>query len=252
MTGPRIQTLDDLGAEFARVAAERERPARRPFPSRVASRTVALALTAVVLVAGGAYAVPATRAAIDDLTATFAGWVAGDEARPPGRALRPADDAPAWVREEGGRLIAENAGVGLYVSRVDAGRGPELRFALGDAMLFSGSVESWRGWFDRHAAVVFGATNFGRKRGGIDEHGRFPLVGVTARSVDRLELRYADDGPPLAAVGVDGGFVMLADAWRPLRELVAYDVQGRELERVDVDHIDLRYLCERERGCPAQ
>jgi hypothetical protein len=59
------------------------------------------------------------------------------------------------------------------------------------------------------------------------------------------------DGPPLLETGVDGGFVVLVDAWRPLRELVSYDAAGRELDRLDVTDFDLRYICDKEPGSPA-
>jgi hypothetical protein len=61
---------------------------------------------------------------------------------------------------------------------------------------------------------------------------RFPLFGVTARSVERVELRYAS-GPPLVAEGVNGGFVLMADATRPLREVIVYSADGHELDRAD-------------------
>jgi hypothetical protein len=64
----------------------------------------------------------------------------------------------------------------------------------------------------------------------------------------RVELRYAQ-GPPLRETDVDGGFVILADAMRPLTELVAFDAAGRELGRADVSHIDLSYRCQHEPGC---
>jgi hypothetical protein len=86
--------------------------------------------------------------------------------------------------------------------------------------------------------------------GGTGRARALPLLGVTARSVKRLVLHY-EDGPPLVETGVDGGFVLVVDAWRPLRELVAYDASGRELERVDVTYLDMRYYCDREPGCPA-
>jgi hypothetical protein len=49
---------------------------------------------------------------------------------------------------------------------------------------------------------------------------------------------------------VNGGFVLIADAWRRHRELVAYDGAGRELERVDLAYLDPRYLCDKEPTCP--
>jgi hypothetical protein len=50
--------------------------------------------------------------------------------------------------------------------------------------------------------------------------GRFPLMGLTARSLERVELRY-EQGPPLVETGLDGGFILLADAGRRLHELLA-------------------------------
>jgi hypothetical protein len=252
MTEPRIQLLDDLATEFARVAELHEhKPHKRRFPRMVGSpaRTVAIVASALLLVVGGAYAVPPTRAAIDDLTASFAGWVAGDDEQAPGTPLAPGNDAPDWVREQGGRLIAEQNGVELYVTRVDtAETGTLLNFTIGDGVAIGGTIDDWRERFDDQAVVVLGAANFGSFRDTLDEHGRFPLLGVTARSVDRVELRYAQ-GPPLSVTDVDGGFVILADAARPLTELVAFDAAGRELGRVDVSHIDLSYRCQQEPGC---
>jgi hypothetical protein len=249
MTEPHIQLLDDLGAEFARLAAEHE---RRPRRARLRSftatpiRALAVVLSAVVLLGAGAYAVPPTRAAIDDLTSTFAGWLASDESPAPGRALRPDDDVPGWVTDtDDVRVIAEAAGVKLYVTR----DGDTLNFWLGEGMGMGDSIEGWRERFDEHAVVVLGPALFG-PQDVLDEHGRYPLLGLTARSVDRIELRY-HEGPPLVTRGVDGGFVLIADAWRRHRELVAYDAAGRELERVDLGYLDPRYLCDKEPTCPA-
>jgi hypothetical protein len=239
-----IQMLDDLGAEFARVASVHDRRRRR-FPAR----TLAIAASVLVLLGASAYAVPPTRAAIDDLAASFAGMFEGDDADAPGRALRPGDDAPEWVRESGGRLIAEKAGVGLYVTRVQTNQGTVLDFALDDAIGTGNTIDGWRETFADRAAIVLGPTAFG-PRDFLDEHGRIPLLGLTARSVERLVVHYVDGGPTLVETGVDGGFVLLVDAWRPLREIVAYDAAGRELERVDARELDLRYYCDKEPGCP--
>jgi hypothetical protein len=81
---------------------------------------------------------------------------------------------------------------------------------------------------------------------------RVPLFGVTTRDVKRVELRYSE-GPPLVGDTGDGDFVLLADTWRPPRELIAYDATGRVLERADVSEYDMRYLCEKEPGvCPPE
>jgi hypothetical protein len=253
----QIQLLDDLEAEFARLAAQ---PRRRRPPLRA----LAIALGALVLLVSIAYAVPPTRAALDDLTSAFSGWVEGNEELAPGRALRPADDAPEWVRESGGRLIAETAGAGLYVTRQPMDEGTYLMFSLGTGVGMGNTIDGWREEFENHAVKVLGPGTFGISdrdgsgeidttmvdRGLLDAEGRVPLMGLTARSVDRVEVRYVS-GPPVTASGLSGGFVVLVDAWRPPSELVAYDAAGRELERVDVRYLDLRYYCDKQPGiCP--
>jgi hypothetical protein len=253
MTDPHIQLLDDLGAEFARLGLERARPR---FRSRVRSftavpsRALAVALSVLVLLGAAAYAVPPTRAALDNLTGTFAGWLAGDESAAPGRAVRPEDEAPDWVREDGGRVIVAKHGVELYVIRSQTEEGTYLRFALGNAIAIGNTIDGWRGEFEKHAAIVLGPTPFeSLGQGWLDERGRFALLGVTARSVERVELRY-EHGPPLVETGLDGGFILLADAGRRLHELVAYDQAGQELERVDLGYLDTRDFCELEPTCP--
>lgn len=73
---------------------------------------------------------------------------------------------------------------------------------------------------------------------------------MTARSVKSVALRYAS-APPLVQRGLDGGFMLLADAARPPREIVAYDRAGRVLEHADMSYIsDWGAHCEDPRGCP--
>jgi hypothetical protein len=238
MTRARIQLLEELGAEFARVAADQGRGSRRfgvPAFSASPRRAVALTLVLLALASGGAYSVPATRAAIDDVTGALSGWVAGDERQAPGDRVGAGDDAPSWVRDRGGRLIAETEGVALFVTRTKSEEGTVLGFSLGGTasgreISIAGfdTLEGWRDKFDDHAVVVLGALppRFG------DQDKRFPLFGLTARSVDRVELRY-ESGPPLVSTDVDGGFVLLADVTRTIREIAVFD-SGRELERTDV------------------
>jgi hypothetical protein len=242
MTETHIQLIDDLGLEFGRVAAERRRRApRRGF-------AVAIACAVLALLGAGAYAVPPTRAAIEDLTSSFAGWVAGDESDAPGRALRPGDDAPDWVRDEGGRLIVEKGDVQLYVTRSETVNGTYLNFVLDRSVSVGNTVDGWRETFDDRAAIVLGPALLG-PRDILDDHGRYPLLGVTARSVERVEVTYAD-APPVVEAGLDGGFILLLDAWRLPLELIAYDAGGRELDRVDLTYLDTRYFCEKEPACP--
>lgn len=238
MTG-RIQWLDDFGAEIARVTSEHE-VSRGPVPALGGRwvrrrRTWATALSAVALIGAGGYAVPVTRAAMEDLTSSFASWVDGQSDQAPGRALRPRDDAPDWVRDEGGRLIAEREGVRLYVSRATSARGTLLRFTLGDGSVVFDTIAGWRQRFDHHAVVVLGSTPIAAGTP-VDEQGRFAILGVTAASVTHVKLRYAR-GPSLDQDGVDGGFVLLADAERGPRELIAYNSTGQELERTDVSQL---------------
>lgn len=182
-----------------------------------------------MLLLGAGYAVPSTRAAMEDITSDFTGWLSGDQDAP-GRAIQPADDAPEWIDADGSRLIAESGGVGLYVTRgTTRSGGTRLTFVLGrDGNGLGNSLEGWREQFKDHAIVVLGTTP---EVGGPRQ--TLPLLGLTARSVERVSLRYAD-GPPLVSENVDGGFVLIADPKRDPQELVAYDGAGRELERVNV------------------
>jgi hypothetical protein len=229
MTEQRIRLIDELGAEFARVAADerasRSSRLRLGRATHRASPRFAIALTAIVLLSGGAYAVPVTRAAMEDIADSFAGWVDGDDSQAPGRALRPNDDAPEWVRDRGGRLIAESEGIGLYVIRTHTQeRGTQLSFALGGGVEVADSIDGWRARFADHAVIVLGRAFVDPRT--ADAEDRVPLLGVTSRSVERVELRY-DSGKPLVATGVDGGFVLMVDPRRQAREIVAYDSEGR-------------------------
>lgn len=227
MTQQEIRWLDDLGAEFARMARREQRSAARPV------RRIAAIGASVLVLLGAGYAVPATRAGIDDLTSSFAGWVANDNAQAPGRPLSADDNAPDWVRDGGGRLIAESHGVRLFVSRIrNTNQGTLLAFTLAGGNMQFGTVDGWRKRFDEHAVVVLGTAPAAPGRL-LDDRGRFPLMGVTARPVTKVELRYAY-GPSLDATDVHGGFVLFADSTRPLRDLIAFDAAGHELDRADV------------------
>jgi hypothetical protein len=254
----RIQLLDDLGAEFARVAAEAERTSGKPsaLPRRrvlsgLRARTLAIALGVAALLGAGAYSVPATRAAVDGIADSFAAWVSGDSDQAPGRPLEPGDNEPSWFSGHGQtRVIAKTEGVGLFVRRVDSNEGPRLQFGIGAGIVMADTLEGWRQRLGQHSVVILGPALFG-PRDILDERGRFPLLGLTTQDVKRVELRYSE-GPSLVTATGDSGFVILADAWRPLREIVAYDAAGRVLERLDMRNDDTRYLCEKEPGvCPS-
>jgi hypothetical protein len=223
-----IRMLDDLGAELARVA-EAPPARRRRWTSEQAA---ALAIALVVLLFAGFYAVPATRATIDDITSSLAGWVEGDEHGAPGRAVRPDDNAPDWIETDNTRLIAKVRDLPLLVSHTRDRLGvDELSFSAGNAFAISDSVQGWRSRFDNHAVVILGPSPLGRTN--CDE---FALWGVTAGSVASVALTYAS-GEPTRADGLDGGFGVVADAHRPLDKVIVYDETGRELERTDVSDI---------------
>jgi hypothetical protein len=243
-----IQALDDLGAELGRVAAEAKTRPRAP--------KVAVVIGIVAVLGGGTYSVPATRAAVDGIADSFASWVTDDSDKAPGRALEPADNLPSWFREDGQvRLIAKTEGVGLYARRTDSAEGPRLQFGLGENVPVSleAPLEWWRERLGQRAVVVLGNAPFSR-RDFIDQRGRVPILGLATRDAKRVELRYSE-GPPLVGDTGDSGFVLLADAWRPPRELIAYDASGRVLGSADMrgDAYDMRYLCDKEPGaCPPE
>ena len=253
MTEASINFLEDLGAEFARIDAQ---PTRAPRRHRLRLpvmrlRALAVAAAALAVLGVGTYAVPPTRAAIDDLAGAFSGWIGGDDGAAPGRALRPEDDAPNWVREAAGRLIVAKYGVELYVARSESVNGSYLNFALDDGIGVGNTIEGWRREFEDHAVKVLGPTGPGAE-GLLDDQGRYRLMGVSARSVARVELRY-EDGPPAVETGLDGGFILLGDASRRPTDLVAYDSAGRELERIDAGYLDMRYACDKNPGfCPSR
>jgi hypothetical protein len=214
---------------------------------------VPVALGIAALMAGSAYAIPAARTAVGGIGDSLAGWVSGDDNQAPGRAVKPSDDAPTWFGTSKGevRLIAETEGLGLYVRRVDSQEGPGLEFWLGEGRGMGGTLESWRQRLGERGVVVLDYAPFGRQDV-LDERGRVPLYGLTTRDVRRVEILYAE-GPHLVGAAGDGGFVLLADAWRPMREIVAYDGEGRVVARSDASRYDLRYLCDKDPGaCPPE
>lgn len=209
------RTLEPTAAEVQRALRPRR---RRRWPAL-------LGLTAVIAVTGTATAVEPLRGALETLVG----------AEEPGL---PASDAPEWLGGTGARVIAEAGDENLYV-RLE---GHTLHFGLDDSIGLSGSVDSWREQFKQRAMHLLGPG------GKLGADGTRPLFGVTARSIVSVRLTYTS-GPPTTAKTPSGGFVLLADARRPLRELIAYDADGKIVEREDVRALDLR-VCREVRGCP--
>lgn len=236
--------LQPTDAEVQRVLSiNAARATRRQRPPVLRLAIAAFAMIAVVL---GAYAAPPTRAALHDVYSTITGWVAGDDQQPGlGQALGPHGDAPAWVRATPGdkRLVAKNGAAKLYAIR---GQSDTISFALGGSVGLSDSVDGWRKRLAGHQVVLLGPGAF--PGGPLDDHGRRPLFGVTSSTVARVELRYAT-GAASVQDNVAGGFVLLADAHRKPRSLVAFDQAANEVDHVDLGGLELR-VCSDVRGCP--
>lgn len=263
-----IRMLHELGAELGRVAAAEQARGRSGVRARLRAlaprpgtgkRIAALTAAAVIALSGVAYAMPMTRDAVMGIADMFDGWMAGDESQAPGRALRPGDAAPEWVDAASSRVIAEDHGVKIIVRRTETKEhGPMLGVSLNGhvrgGVSISGTLDGWRERFAENPVAILGTAPLVHQDPSaddfVDDQGRVPLVGLTARPVDRVELRYAT-GPPLSTRDADGGVILMADAWRGPREVVAFDVDGAELGRENVSHIDLRHLCERVPSCAA-
>ena len=194
---------------------------------------------AMVLAIAGVSAAPPTRAGLDNALDSL--W--SDDS--PGRALMPQDNVPSWLRAEPGehRVLAEAGGVPLVASR----DGDRFSVTLGNSFGEGGSLDDWRMFIGIHAVALLGPASFAPNEP-FDAQGRRPLFGLAAKSVARVELTYMF-GPPTSDDDVDGGFGFLADATRPPQALVAYDRNGRQIERRDMSTIDLR-VCSNVRGCP--
>lgn len=234
------RALDATEAEIAHVLARVRAEPKRSVHLRARGARLRFAMSAVAglaIVASSAYAVPATRAAIDDLAgtvaSTFTGWIGGDSADAPGRPLTAIEQAPsyfhegAWTSEHINepRVIAEAGGYKLYAYLERQGT---VGFDLGDTGVGLGGYAARD--FEDHALLVLGPGAMQRP----DEQGHVPLFGITARSVTTVELRY-ESGPSLRVDGIDGGFVLLAEPNRRPREVVALDAQGDVIEQQPVD-----------------
>lgn len=238
------RSLEPTEAEIAHVLSRASTPARHGRPSaprrRAAwpawRRLVLAGIAVLVLLTGAGYAVaPPVRAAIDDVTGSFRGWLGGEPSAAPGRALGSGDQAPDFFRDPryttDPRVIAEADGYKLLAAREPGGSGVE--FDLGNTGV--GVGETSADVFRDHVLVVLGPGAAQH----ADEHGHVPLFGITARSVKRVELTY-ESGPPLHVDAVNGAFVLLAEPDRSPRAVVARDAAGHEIGRqlVDDSHHD--------------
>jgi hypothetical protein len=243
-----LLTLGDAGldtADYDRVDAlcrsrlqaemERERRSARRTPRSL------LVATLVALAAFGTYAVPATRAAVDDVYSTVSDWVGGDDAAAPGRAIGRGEEVPAWVAAENGakRVVAEVAGQRLFAIR----QGEKVTFATAN-FGSTGTIDEYRKTLDGAKIVELASGDYlsnGR-------HDRIPLFGLVDDAVKRIRLNYADAGRPVTVDAVGDAWALVADANRPLRSLTGYDADGRLIATKDMTLVQLRY-CPKAEGC---
>lgn len=229
------RALEPSEEEIAHVLAKVMAPSKRTLhlPTFAGWRNLAApGLAALALLAGAAYAVPASRAAIYDVAnsvaGTFAGWT-GDSPDAPGRELNAGEQAPdyfrdgAWARHHvrDPRVIAEAGGYKLFAYREWSGT---IGFDLGDTGFGMGGFTL--GDFKERALYLLGPGAMKEP----DANGHIPYFGIVAKAVTSVELIY-DEGLPLRVDGVNGGFVLLMEPSRGPREVIAYDRDGLEIDR---------------------
>jgi len=189
---------------------------------------------ALVLLGAALYSVPPTRAAMEgageSVGGVFSGWLGGDHAEAPGKALEAGEKLPEYqeylhdtkeprVIAEAGRYklysyIGSAGGLNFELGGTGVGMGFESAAELGDAPLHLLDPGA------RHHA---------------DVQGYVPVFGIATRSVSSVELTY-ESGPPLRVSGVEGGFVLLAEPSRGPIEVLALGVDGKEIGRESIDY----------------
>lgn len=238
-----IEPDEDLVARVVARVGRRKKASRRFALAPARPRLALQALAALVLLGAALYSVPPTRAAIEgageSVGGVFSGWLGGDHAKAPGRALQAAEaerlpqgfeylEDPHDAKEP--RVIAEAGGYELYSYIGSSGSVNFLFGGIGFGMGFPSAAEL--------GDAPLHLLDPGARRH-ADAQGHVPVFGIAARSVSSVELTY-ESGPPLRVSGVEGGFVLLAEPGRGPTEVVALDAEGKEVgrERIDYPLID--------------
>lgn len=241
----RFEPSDSEVAEVLRRASARARGGAadisrgidgRGRPRRGGVRIAAAAVATFAVIIGGAYAVPPTRAAIDDavggVAGVFDGWGSGEDA--PGTAVRSGEPAPDyffgepwqdWARTHvhDPRVVAEAAGYRLFAYRESGG---SIGFDLGDTGVGMGGYSPAD--FRRPVCVLGPGTT-----GDTDPDGPIPYFGVTSPQTAKVTVSYADGRIEDGAAGA-GGFVVLLDRHREPTAITTLDASGDELATVPI------------------
>jgi hypothetical protein len=219
---------DEVASVLSRLQPETQRRPQRPRREAGWRRLALPTVAALALLLAGLYAVPMTRAAIEDaadsVAGNFSGWLGGDSADAPGVPLKAHQEAPSYFREgiwsqqhvRQPRVIAAAGGYKLFAYIQRSG---SLGFDLGNTGFGMGGYTARN--FRDSALEVLGPGSMRH----ADANGHVPLFGISAQAVKRVQLIYGT-GPPLEVGDVDGGFVLLVEPGRGPREVVAYDGDG--------------------------
>lgn len=194
------------------------------------SRRARIGVAAVF--AAGLIAVSPVGAAVSDLGSTFAGYFSDDgSGEELGVPAADDPDAPPWLKEQANeRLLASNDGYQLYIGRQPDGT---IAFSLDKNLTISDSPSGWQSQFGDDYILTFGLV-----ASPVDEDTRsVPIYGLSATGVDAVEVRYAD-GRSTVVDAHAGGFVMSVEPARKPSELVGLDVNGKELQVIDLTTFD--------------
>jgi hypothetical protein len=257
------EQLDELADRDAGRARRRAVPdlGRPAIPGRLVPVVrCAAALGAVMVLIGGAYAVPVTRAAVDSLyDSTLAHWLSGDEAAAPGRPAAAGEDLPDWLASEQAlhgngdtRVLAEADGDQLVALR----QGQSISLGVAGFSQTS-SVDDLRRELAGQQIRLLAPGRFVPN----GHHDLRPIFGLVSASVTRIQLDYADGTTPATQDHLEGAFGLTIQTNRRPLSLTGYDEKGRLVARKtflpDPRHAtsasdlvgDFRY-CPTVAGCP--
>lgn len=225
----RYPSLHAFGEQLDELADRDSAHARRRLVLRgrfAPAARFGVALGAMAVLLGGAYAAPPTRAAVESLyEGTLARWLTGDEAAAPGQPVSPGDDVPDWLESETARygegdprVLAEANGEQLVALR----QGKNITLGVADFSQTS-SIDDLRQELAGQRIRLLAPGSF------VDNgrHDRRPIFGLTSDRVTRVQLNYADGSAPAAQDHVNGAFGFTIQTNRRPLSLAGYDKSGR-------------------------